>query len=274
VLAIFSEYETAGDLKPYITKAFILKNLELFIQYPKELEFSFDFTPESLRIKENTRIIDGTDEDGKARYLKIPIRQNIPALVKVKNTFYSGDYKKTRKSAVYIYDRARKLIDANNIPREGIERNPYKTRLEFKLVPSNNTRMSLKNIRGTRDEMIRRFTPLLANLYKRWFDDCVEIQCDELHPHFGAILEKAQCAGKYTRCKDLAIRQKDRNGIPLPGDETGWRMLIHEMHTQAQDKTQRGEKRTAQIRAPFNRGINRKRNVCQRVQPGVSTDNI
>jgi hypothetical protein len=228
-LVICSYKESAETLKPYITKEFILANLGHFVQYPKEIEFSFDFTREAIKIRENARIINIADQNDLAGYLKPPIRQRSPALIKNKNTCYSGDYRKTRKSTMYFYDRARKLKEKNNTRWEEIERNPYKTRLEFKLARSNNTRMSLKNIGGTYDEMIVRFTPLLAAAYKKWFDDCVEVQSDDLHPYFNGILESAKNAKKYLRSKDLVNHHKDLNRVPRHSDENERYFLINDI---------------------------------------------
>jgi hypothetical protein len=247
-LKINSVLKNGGALKPYITKEFILENLTLFIHHPMELEFSFDFTRDALRIREGVRIIETWDKNSIAGHLKIPIKKREPVLIKYGNTLYSGDYRKNRKSSVRIYDRDQKLRDKNHTRREDIDGNPFKIRLEFNLDRSNDGRMSLENIGGTYDGMIRRFTPLLAIKYKKYLADCIDIQDDGLHPYFSGILENTTSAKKYLRDRGLANRQTDRYRIPRYTEVNGPSRLDNEIR-----KNKREMERERRMKKPRTR---------------------
>ena len=169
----------------------ISDNIDLFISGIKIIEFCFDFDSKKINIANDAKIID----TGSAEFYKFlgkPLRDRERCLIKIDTTYYSYDLNKNRKSTLKIYDRGIWLPKkGNEYPLKLINENQYKMRIEFVLKRHLNTQyLTLNNLDGNYEQIVRRFTPYLAHLYKKYFLGLVKVN-DFDHPYFYNIYDLA-----------------------------------------------------------------------------------
>jgi hypothetical protein len=121
---------------------------------------------------------------------------NRDELIKYKNTLYSVDRRKyknkpPRKSILEKYDRTEKLINFNQIPHKDILSNKYSQRIEFRLAKYNCPYRTLKNLMGSQHDIVTRYIPYLAILYRRFFlRNIIIVPTNQ--PYFATILLSSQ----------------------------------------------------------------------------------
>jgi hypothetical protein len=175
-ILIYSDY-AKGKKYDFISKDFIRNNLYLFIKGIFLVEFCFDFTPENIKISDNAEIID-TGTDLYRGILGKKIKERPQCLFRdSETTYYSNDFNKRRKSTLKLYDRDKCLKEGQHeYSFDFIDKNPYKKRIEFTLKRNlNTTLMGLDNFDGNYYQIIERFIPYLARLYKKYFLDLVKV---------------------------------------------------------------------------------------------------
>jgi hypothetical protein len=158
---------------PIISNEFIRANLPLFITGISLVEFCFDFKPENIHITESANTLNQADKEILSESLEKKLRERADFLIiDDDTTAYSNDYnKKTgRKSTLKLYDREKRLLEKKTeYPADFIKKNPYKKRIEFILQNRKSPYLNLNNFDGNYYEVIERFIPYLAKLYKRYF---------------------------------------------------------------------------------------------------------
>lgn len=186
----FIDFKTFEKLNN-ISEDIIKDNLNLFVVGISGIEFCFDFPRSSVKINENNKIINVNDDDF-ISFLKMKLKDRQNCLIKDNTTYYSFDFNKRRKSTLKLYDREQWLLIKNNeYPVNFIKQNPYKLRLEFVLKRNYNTQyLTMNNIDGNYQQVIMKFIPYLAKLYRKYFFGKVEINTYN-HPLFNIIYELA-----------------------------------------------------------------------------------
>jgi hypothetical protein len=156
----------------------IKDNLHLFIAGINEIEFCFDFKIKNIAISRFAEIIKPSDDAFKS-FIKTDVRKRKKCLIRIGDTYYSSDYKsnRRRKSSLKLYNRGKWLLKKNNeYPKQLINNNPYKMRLEFVLKLNSNTQyLTVDNLEGNYEQIIHRFIPYLAKLYRKYFRGLVLI---------------------------------------------------------------------------------------------------
>ena len=154
----------------------ICDNLFLFISGIKRIEFCFDFQRDWVRIADGANILRTTDTDFPS-YIATKLRDRRRRLIQIDTTCYSYDYKgnKVRKSFIKLYDREKHLLEkGNEYSKKEILEYPYKMRIEFTLVKyKNSPYLAFENMEGNYNEIIKRYIPYLASLYKKYFLDMI-----------------------------------------------------------------------------------------------------
>ena len=174
-----------------ISKDFIRAKLYTVISKVAGIEFCFDFLPETIEISKNVMILKKSDDMYRS-FIKTKLKERPPCLINEDDTtYYSNDYKEKgrRKSTLKLYDREKWLLKkGNEYSADFIRNNPYKKRIEFVLKASKNTSyLTIDNLDGTYDQIIERFTPYLAKLYKKYFFWKVFVNDTSEHPYFSMI---------------------------------------------------------------------------------------
>jgi len=189
------------------SKNFIKNNLRELIRGISGIEFCFDFPEQCIKVNENTKIINVNDKL-LPQYLKNKLKDRIPCLIKEGNTYYSYDFNKNRKSTLKLYNRAEHLTRKNNeLTRKVIENNPYKLRIEFVFKRNYNTGyLTINNLEGNYHDIIKRFIPYLAKLYRKYFLNRVSVICPITHLYFNEIYSLAHT--DYIR--NLKILESDK----------------------------------------------------------------
>jgi hypothetical protein len=174
-----------------VTKDIIRDRLYMFVKCISGIEFCFDFIPDAIEIGNNAMIINNSDSKYET-FIQTPLTERPPCLIKEgSSTYYSNDYQRKgrRKSTLKLYDREEWLLEkGNEYPADFIKNNPYKKRIEFVLKLNKNTSfLTFDNLDGTYDQIINRFIPYLAKLYKKYFMWKVYVNDTSLHPYFSMI---------------------------------------------------------------------------------------
>jgi len=165
---------------------FIRDNLRHLVKWISGIEFCFDFKEQHVRIKDDAKIID-TNDPAFPQLIEKKLKDRPPCLIRENTTYYSNDYSGNRKSTLKLYDRAIWLRKKNNeLPKSIIENNPYNKRIEFVLEKVKNSCLAINNLDGNYNQVISRFTPYLAKLYKKYFLDDVSVDVRD-HPYFTMI---------------------------------------------------------------------------------------
>jgi len=150
---------------------FIYLNLEWFVSEVREIEFYFDFIPNSIMVF------------------------SLDVLNYYKDSIYSPDYrmyddKSNRKSNIIIYYRIPRLKKVNQMKHSIIENNIYSRRLEFRLCKYDCPYRTLNNLIGNYSQIITNYSTFLSTLYYRHFKDNIIIDTSE-HPYFTKIYNDA-----------------------------------------------------------------------------------
>jgi hypothetical protein len=176
-----------------VSKEAIINNLSLFITGISGIEFCFDIKADNVRIAENTGMIN-TSDSSFPLFLRMKLKKRPHCLIQEGTTYYSYDYNKRRKSTLKFYNRETWLLEKNNEhSKKFITNNPYKLRIEFVLKRHyNSTYITLNNIDGNYYQIIERFIPYLAKLYRKYFFDKILVNTIE-HYYFSQIYWLASC---------------------------------------------------------------------------------
>ena len=169
---------------------FIRDNLRHLVKGISGMEFCFDFKERHVRIKDDARIID-TNAPTFPKFLEKKLGDRPPCLVRKDTTYYSNDFNLNRKSTLKLYDRAIWLRKKNNeLSKSTIEDNPYNKRIEFVLQNTKNSCLAISNLEGNYHQVINKFTPYLAKIYKKYFLRNVSVDIRD-HPYFTRIYHLA-----------------------------------------------------------------------------------
>ena len=170
-----------------IPRIIIYSHLDLFFSGISEIEFFHDFPKESFNISPEARIIE-TNTEQYTDLVSTDLSFRSRCLIKNMNTYYTYDYRgNKRHSVIDFYDRTKKLLDENNqYPKSLLEKNKI-IRLEFRCVRSNLYRyLTIYNLYGRYENVIKRFSGVLARSYKKYISDLLIIDSTR-HPHFNEI---------------------------------------------------------------------------------------
>jgi hypothetical protein len=171
--------------------ALIKNNLSLFVTGISGIEFCFDFKEENVKITKDAVIINVSDNSF-LEFLRKKQKDRPHYLIKEESTYYSYDYNKRRKSTLKLYNRETWLLKKNNeYSKDFIKNNPYKMRIEFVFKKHyNSSYITVNNIDGTYYQIIERFIPYLAKLYRKYFWGKVSVDPSE-HRYFSQIYSLA-----------------------------------------------------------------------------------
>jgi len=139
---------------PVLTMWFVINNLNCFILGVSQVEIYFDFPLGKVIVSQDV------------------IDNNVIKQYKTKDgtpteTYYSSDNSHDR-NIFCIYNKQEKLIHDNRTKYKDIEDSKIGYRIEARLSRENCFFMDLDNLRGTYDEIFKRFLPLLSILYFRY----------------------------------------------------------------------------------------------------------
>ena len=206
-----------GKVFDSMPKNEIIKFIGGIIEGIRLIEFCFDFERDKIKVNEETKIIKSDDKDFN-QILDLDQKDRPDCLFLVDGTtYYSRDYQrnKKRKSILKFYDREKRLLEKQEIPKEIVLKNPYKLRIEFVLKRNKNTvYVTTNNIIGTYKDIINRYIDQLAKYYRKYFFG--KILVDNLdyyiHPNFSLIYSLAM-SKKYKRNNELENydKEKERN---------------------------------------------------------------
>jgi hypothetical protein len=203
---------------PIIPVELIRNNLLLFITGISLVEFCFDFKSKDIQLPEYTNRIDEADKGTLSKSLKYKLRDRKDFIIlEDETTAYSNDHDKKygRKSTLKLYDREKWLLKKRTeYSAYFIRNNPYKKRIEFVLQNRKSPYLNITNFDGNYHEVMERFIPYLAKLYKRYFLNKIFVNPVE-YQYFDHIYAMAQ-QDSIPRSRELKSSNKIRkNGIKL-----------------------------------------------------------
>jgi len=171
----------------------IINHLDYFVTGISGIEFCFDFDSNNISIADDSKVIDTTDS-GFPLFLNNKLKDRQDYLIREGNsTYYSNDYNKRRKSTLKLYNRETWLLKKNNEYSEDfIKNNPFKIRIEFVLKNKyNSSYLTFNNLEGNYKDIINKFIPYLAKLYKKYFLGKIMVYDLDLYKYFFLIYNLA-----------------------------------------------------------------------------------
>jgi hypothetical protein len=167
-------YGRKGEILNELNRNTIRDKLNLFVTGISGIEFCFDFIPENVHISDYAKIIDVKDVSFQ-EFKQKKQKERPRILVKCGTTYYSFDYTPQRNSILKMYNRKIHLLQKNNEYKASfINNNPYIIRIEFVLKRNKNTSyLTLNNLDGNYYQVINKFIPYLAKIYKKYFIDII-----------------------------------------------------------------------------------------------------
>ncbi|GHU99963.1 hypothetical protein FACS189483_09740 [Spirochaetia bacterium] len=198
---------------------FIRKNIELFIDTTiSEIEFCFDFMPNSIIIKGPFIIcqkMTGINIQY-INYKKLSIKERLKTrkLLKYKYTFYSlDDNGGLRHSTIAIYNRNLKLHDKKTEYKSIlIDANIYSQRIEFRLTNKAYRKLlSIENMKGDYKTVVEWFSPTLVNRFYTFFYGLVDIIDDGQHPIFQSIYKEVLALAENNKPFNTRVSKKSSN---------------------------------------------------------------
>jgi hypothetical protein len=170
------------------TLYFIYRFYEYFILSIVGVEFFSDFKDENIKMNTNklkTNISDAKIEGGLFQY-------NDKEKNLLTDTYYSPDYKGSRKSQFITYDRLGKLIkDNNHASVEVLKKNQNPWRCEFKVFSNNSQWLNWDNLKGNYQQILNRHKEYLAVIYNNQVDGCLTVKGNE-NPNFRNVVKTAK----------------------------------------------------------------------------------
>jgi hypothetical protein len=177
---------------------FIFCKLKVLVLNVTELEFYFNMRRENIIVLEKA-VVYG--------YLKKIVGKRTGAI-----TYYTNDNRDYRDSIGIIYDKAAKLKKDNRTSYKKIDANPFQIRLEFRLRNDNCAWLNLNNLQGTYENIIKRFRPLLAIKYKKFFLGHIQVLGNE-NKQLRKIIDEAETT---TRERYTSTDRKLKQAKPIP----------------------------------------------------------
>jgi len=165
----------------FLTQAFIFQNICYFILGVSQVEFCFDFPEGKVAINKdaikNGDIIQYRDKEDN-----------------LTNTYYTSDYEPEKKKSSYcVYNKKEKLIHDNK-SRDEIEKMDVEYRIEARLNRENCPYLDIANLKGTYEDIFKRFQPFLAVLFYNHLYGHVDVK-GKSNTHF-TRLERSAMKGK------------------------------------------------------------------------------
>ena len=76
--------------------------------------------------------------------------------------------------------------------------NPYAMRIEYRLCRNNNDYLHIDNLKGSVDDVIKKYTPLLGVIHHNFFSEHIEVT-GTYNKHFNKVLKEAEKGGGKNR---------------------------------------------------------------------------
>ena len=171
------------------TPYFIYKNHGWFVLNVVALEFYSSWSKDEIDIDHDMteKTLDAAKENGCLyQYVNKETKE-------VTDTFYSNDKARNSydRSSFIIYDKQKKDIRDNQIPRDVVTGNPKSIRTEFRLYADNTDWLHWDNLRGDYQAIFNRHKDLLAVIYSNYIKGCITTNCND-NKNFGKVVKTAE----------------------------------------------------------------------------------
>ena len=188
---------------PALTMWFAINNLNCFILGISQVEIYFDFPLGKVMINQDAI------ENGIIKQYKT--LDGIPT-----ETYYSSDNSQDR-NIFCIYNKREKLIHDNRTKHKDINESKIGYRIEARLSRENCFFMDIDNLRGTYDEIFKRFLPFLSVLYFRYLYDIITV-IGKSNAYFNRMLWNAKkCKVQYNNRGRLVKAKPIQEQMPENG---------------------------------------------------------
>ena len=171
-----------------LTPLFIYKFHEYFIHNVTGIEFYCSWEEDEIEInkdmfkynleeaKENDCLYRFKNEDGN-----------------LTNTYYSNDkaLNSYDRSSFIVYDKQKKDLEENQIPKDVIMAYGKPIRTEFRLYSDNTPWLHWDNLKGDYQDIFNRHIKLLATIYNNYVSECITVS-SKTNKGFNKIIKEAE----------------------------------------------------------------------------------
>ena len=190
-----------------MTPYFIYKNHSWFILRIVALEFYSSWANDEIIIDDDmveTNLETAIVNDCLYRYV-------VKSTGEITNTYYSNDKStsKYNRSSFIIYDKQKKDIHDNRLPKEVILANTKPIRSEFRLYAENTPWLHWDNLQGDYNTIFKRHKRQLAVIYNNYVRECITVS-SKVNENFNKVVK---CAEKINPVRSNSKRLRQR--VPI-----------------------------------------------------------